>query len=42
MDQAVAEAIYDSAEAGQAASLEDILSGKLDAYQRSIGTHPTK
>lgn len=42
MDQAVAEAIYESAEAGQAASLENVLSGKLDAYQRSIGTHPTK
>ena len=43
MDQAVAEAIYESAEAGQAASLENVLSGKLTPTSvPSAHTQPSK
>lgn len=37
--QAVCDAIYESAHCGQAVNVEDVISGKIDAYQREINKH---
>jgi predicted dehydrogenase len=37
--QAICDAIYESSYCGQAVNLDDVISGKIEAYQRDINEH---